>query len=77
MRKYTQKQLKDLVENGVAIDVSYANNEKREEIEKVEGHLRQIGYASGIYGCSGMLLQGYNTKQLYAVTGRTQAIYIF
>ena len=77
MTKYTQKQLKAMVKDGIAIDVSNADNEKRREIEKEEGFYRQIGYASGLYGCAGMLLQGNKTKQLYAVTGRTQAIYIF
>jgi len=77
MTKYTQKQLKAMVNDGIAIDVSSADNEKRREIEKEEGFYRQIGYASGLYGCAGMLLQGNKTKRLYAVTSRTQAIYIF
>ena len=71
MTKYTQKQLRDLVKQGVAIDVTNAN--KRSEIP--EGY-RQIGYAESIYGCGGMLLQG-NSGQLYAVTSRTMAIYLF
>jgi hypothetical protein len=77
MTKYTKKQLKDLVSNGVAIDITRGDNEKRTELEKTEGWLRQIGFASGLYGCTGMLLQGNNTKQLYAITDRTNAIYIF
>ena len=77
MTKYTQKQLKAMVNDGIAIDVSNADNAKREAIEKEEGYYRQIGYAAGLYGCAGMLLQGNKTKQLYAVTSRTQAIYIF
>lgn len=77
MTKYTQKQLKEMVENGIAIDISYADNARREEIEKEENYYSQIGYASGIYGCAGMLLKGHKTGKLYAITGRTQAIYIF
>ena len=72
MEKYTNKQLKSLVSSGAAIDVTYA--EKRSDIPE---HYTQIGYASGIYGCSGMLLKGCDTGKLYVVTSRTTAIYIF
>ena len=67
MEKYSQKQLK----NGVAIDVTYSHNSN-----VIPEHYRQIGYASGLYGCSGMLLKG-DSGQLYAVTTRSQAIYLF
>lgn len=77
MVKYTQKQLKAMVKTGMAIDISYADNDERDELEGVEGRLTQVGYASGTYGCSGMLFKGHDTGALYAITGRTQAIYIF
>ena len=72
MEKYTNKQLKSLVSSGAAIDVTGAS--KQSEIPE---HYTQIGYASGIYGCNGMLLRGYTSGKLYAVTSRTTAIYIF
>ena len=72
MQKYTQRQLKQLVKSGAAIDVTNANS--REEIP--EGYT-QIGYAESIYGCGGMLLKGWTTGKLYAVTKRTTAIYLF
>ena len=71
MEKYSQKQLKNLVENGVAIDVTYSRDST-----VIPEHYSQIGYASGLYGCSGMLLKG-DSGQLYAVTTRSQAIYLF
>lgn len=71
MEKMTQKELKRLVRNGVAKDVT--NSGSRKDIP--EGY-RQIGYSCGVYGCNGMLLQG-ESGQLYAVCARTQAIYIF
>ena len=72
MEKYTKKQLVNFVRNGVAIDVTNAKNQS-----DIPEHYTQIGYASGIYGCSGMLLKGCDTGKLYAVTSRTTAIYIF
>ena len=77
MTRFTQKQLREMVANGIAEDISNGTNETRDEIESVEGCLTQVGYASGIYGCNGMLLKGHNTGKLYAITSRTQAIYIF
>jgi hypothetical protein len=72
MTKYTQKQLKDLVKNGVAVDIT--NTSDRGAIPEA---YRQIGYACGVYGYNGMLLQGCESGKLYAVTSRTTAIYIF
>ena len=72
MEKYTNKQLKSLVSCGAAIDVTYAK--KQSDIPE---NYTQIGYVSGTYGCSGMLLKGCDTGKLYVVTSRTTAIYIF
>ena len=72
MMKYTQKQLKELVKNGVAVDVTNAS-----ERGAIPENYRQIGYAQGVYGCNGMLLQGCESGTLYAVTASTTAIYIF
>ena len=72
MERYTKKQLTNLVKTGAAIDVTYAK--KQSDIPE---HYTQIGYASGLYGCSGMLLKGCDTGKLYVVTSRTTAIYIF
>ena len=72
MEKYTIKQLKSLVNSGAAIDVTYAKAQS-----DIPESYTQVGYASGLYGCNGMLLRGYTSGKLYAVTGRTTAIYIF
>ena len=72
MKKYTQKQLRNLVATGAAIDVTQARS-----TEEIPENYSQIGYASGMYGCSGLLLKGDKSGKLYAITSRTQAIYIF
>lgn len=77
MTKYTQKELKAMVADGIAVDVTDADNETRNAIERDEGSYTQIGYSAGMYGCNGMLLKGRKTGTLYAVTGRTTAIFIF
>lgn len=77
MTKYTQKQLRAMVTDGIAEDITKADNNVRKELEKKEGWLRQIGYSAGVYGCNGMLLQGHNSGTLYAITSRTNAVFIF
>lgn len=72
MIRYTQKQLKALVKHGLAKDVTNAA-----EQSTIAEPYRQVGYSCGVYGCNGMLLQGLTTGDLYAVTARTTAIYLF
>lgn len=52
MRKYTRKELKNMVALGMAEDVTRANNEDYEKIIKREDYLSQVGYSSGVYGCN-------------------------
>lgn len=77
MTKYTQKQLREMVKYGIAENVSNYGCKEINELKEKEGWLEQVGYASGIYGCNGQLLKGHNTGNLYAITSRTQAIYVF
>ena len=72
MKKYTQKELRRLVSLGVAVDITNASD--RNAIP--EEYYIQVGYSHGIYGCNGRLFRGCSGK-LYAITSRTQAIYIF
>lgn len=72
MTKYTQKQLREMVKKGVAVDVTNAMSRAA-----VPEDYKEIGYSLGVYGCNGMLLQGCESGKLYAVTGRTTAVYIF
>lgn len=67
--KFSQKQIRELVENQVAKDVTNISN--RSEIPE---EYRKIGISSGIYGINGLLLMGEETNTLYAVTARTGAI---
>lgn len=71
MIKTTKRELKQMVKSGRAIDVTNAKS-----VSEIPERYRQIAYSSGVYGCTGMLLQG-ESGQLYAVTDRTGAIYIF
>lgn len=70
MRKYTQREIKALVREGYAIDItkSGAENAIREPVEK-------IGYSVGVYGINGGVLQGRETGNLYAITARASSLF--
>ena len=77
MTKYTQRQVREMVKEGIAEDITYGSNDTRREIEEKEGYYTQVGYSSGTYGCNGMLLKGNKTGKLYAITSRTTAVFVF
>lgn len=51
MRKYTQKELKNLVSIGAAVNLT------NEPAERIPARYEKIGYSSGIYGINGGLIQ--------------------
>ena len=48
MIKYTQKQLRAMVADGIAENITNADNNVREELEKKEGWLQQVGYSASV-----------------------------
>lgn len=72
MRKYTQKELRQLVRLGVAED--YTN--KPSDYIYTLRRLDKVGYSSGVYGINGGLVQDTETGQLYAVIGRCSNLLI-
>jgi len=71
MKRYTQRQLKNLVALGAAVDVTDATDRNA-----IPCYYRKIGYSKGVYGLNGLLLQS-DGGQLYAVCARTTAIFLF
>lgn len=67
----TQKQIKQIN----AEDITYLSADKIHEIRQNEGYFNEVAWSKGLYGCNGLLLQGNNSKLLYKITARTQAIY--
>lgn len=72
MRKYTQKELRQLVQLGVAED--YTN--KPDNYIYTLRRFEKIGYSTGIYGINGGLVQDTETGTLYAIIGRCSALSI-
>ena len=58
MRKYTLRELRELVRLGMAVNITEADPKSiKEPVEK-------IGYSSGVYGLNGGLLQGREYREL-------------
>ena len=71
MRKYTLKELRELVRFGVA--ENYTN--KPSEYIYTLRRLEKVGYSSGVYGINGALVEDTETGQLYAIIGRNSNLF--
>lgn len=76
MTKYKQKDIKALVADGAAIDITkYASREHEQLL--AQDRPECIGYSIGTYGINGLLLKGRASGTLYAITERASAIYLY
>lgn len=65
--KTTQKELKRMIANGTAADVTTAGPDI---INNIAYGRTVLAYSCGTYGVNGVLVQAWDSK-LYAVVGRT------
>ena len=68
MKKYTLKELKNLVSLGAAINITNA------AYPCIDEQYDKIGYSTGIYGINGGLLKG-KSGQLYVITCRNSNLF--
>lgn len=74
--KTTLKEIQEFAKQNFVEDVTHFSNEALNELLKAENYMKQITYSAGTYGISGAILQGAKTGKFYAITNRTNAIYI-
>lgn len=72
MRKYKQRELRELVRLGLADD--YTN--KPAEYMYTLRRLAKVGYSTGVYGINGGIVEDTETGQLYAIIGRCSNLFI-
>lgn len=68
MIKYTQKELKQAVKLGLAIDITTDDS-------IVNEHMTMVGYSVGVYGLNGALLKGDETGENYAICARSSNLF--
>ena len=78
MMKTTKRQIKEMILNGIAKDLTSVkdSSELFEEMGEDYFGWQQMAYSCGTYGCTGKLIKG-RSGQLYAVVGRTIALWLF
>lgn len=72
MRKYTLKELRELVRLGLAEDCTNKSSEYIYTLRSIE----KVGYSSGVYGLNGGLVRDTETGKLYAIIGRGSNLFI-
>ena len=77
MINFTHKQLVELVSTGAAIDITEGNCVIRENLLTKECFFTTIGKSHNQYGTNGALFLGSRSKQLYAITARSSALFLF
>lgn len=72
MRKYTQKELRELCRLGMAENITSADT------AKYEGRsFEKIGYSRGVYGLNGGLLKDRETGDYFVIIGRSSNLFYF
>lgn len=72
MRKYTQRELKNLVRCEMAHNLT---NATAAEVMEQWKHAEKVGYSSGTYGINGGLIQNTETGEYYAITARNSNLF--
>lgn len=76
MLKLTQNQIRQMVDENLAHDITNYNGEKIEKLEKQEICLKRFACSCGTYGINGLVVKGTKTNRLYAITARNNLIYL-
>lgn len=74
MNKYTLKEIKRLVNIGVATNINTLTNEEIDNLSKQ--YIDKIGYSCGVYGINGGLFRD-KEGELYAITSRNTDLFRF
>lgn len=72
--KTTLKELRRLDNYNHAKNITGLNFDQVNELRKEENGLEVLEVSTGLYGLNGALLEGYNSKQLYVIIGRSASL---
>lgn len=71
MFKVQQKEIRDMIKNGVAEDISKLPLKETREYAKNEA----VFYSVGVYGVNGCAFRDGSTGKYYVIVGRTPALF--
>lgn len=72
MERYTLKELREMVRNGYAQDIT---SEDSYTVLEIAQNSEKIGYACGTYGISGGMLYDRRNKKKYVIIGRCSNLF--
>lgn len=71
MKAMKQKEIKNLVKLGAAIDITAA------KLPAITEPFEKIGVSRGVYGMNGGLIRGKCSGTLYAITARNSTLFYY
>lgn len=74
MKKFTQSELRTMVEMGMALDFT---NATLDEIHEQQGYADKLGYSMGLNGMNGLLFRNTKTGECYAILRRSSVLDYF
>lgn len=72
MTKLTQREIREMIRNGVAEDCTNAPQETAYALN----HLNKVAYSAGKYGINGVVAHDPKTGKVYAIVGRCTNLFI-
>lgn len=73
--KVNKKYIKDLINNGVAQDITHLSFEDANRLTKKENGLIDMGCSVGTYGINGAIFKGRKSGKIYAINGRSTTLF--
>lgn len=74
MIKTTQRELRSMVADGIAIDATHMPQDETYELAREPHTLIACSY--GVYGCNGVCFKSDETGQMFVVVGRCPNLFI-
>ena len=72
MKRYTKKQLREIVRCGYAEDITET---EWETVKDIASNSEKIAYTLGVYGISGVMLLDRRNGKRYAIIGRSSNLF--
>jgi len=74
--KTTLRDIREFANSWGVTDITYLGCDELNSLRSEEGGFDTVSYSQGTYGMTGAIVRGFRTGKLYAITSRTNAIYI-
>lgn len=74
MFRTTQRELRSMIANGIAIDATHMPQDEAYEIARKPR--TRLAYSQGVYGCNGLCFKVDESEKLYVIIGRCSNLWV-